>query len=102
MPDGGARRSCSANNAICEAARPVSALEGTRRRYVGEAMAAAHGNSVEHLTIVFEEAEDGWIAARIAETPAAISQGRSRDEARANVIEALQDLLGFVAARICP
>jgi predicted RNase H-like HicB family nuclease len=56
-------------------------------------MALAHGEDVEHLTILFEEAEDGWIAARIAEFPAAISQGRSHDEARANVIDALDDLL---------
>lgn len=60
---------------------------------VMNAMAVAHGDQVEHLTIVFEEAEDGWIAAQIAEVPAAISQGRSRDEARANVIDALHDLL---------
>lgn len=33
------------------------------------------------------------MAVRIAEMPAAISQGRSRDEARANVIDALHDLL---------
>lgn len=42
---------------------------------------------------MFEETEEGWIAVRIAETPAAISQGRSRDEARANVIDRAHDLL---------
>jgi predicted RNase H-like HicB family nuclease len=46
----------------------------------------------ETLTILYEEAEDGWIAARIEEVPAAISQGRTREEARANVISALHDL----------
>jgi predicted RNase H-like HicB family nuclease len=34
--------------------------------------------------------EDGWICAQIAEVPEAISQGRSLEEARANVTEALE------------
>ena len=59
---------------------------------VDYAMAVAHHEDTEHLTILYEEAEDGWIAARIEEFPGAISQGRTRDEARANVIEALRDL----------
>jgi predicted RNase H-like HicB family nuclease len=44
------------------------------------------------LTIVYEDAGDGWVSAQIAEVPAAISQGRTRAEARANVISALHDL----------
>jgi predicted RNase H-like HicB family nuclease len=56
-------------------------------------MAVAHGDQVEHLTILFEDAEDGWVAARIKEVPEAISQGRSHEEARANVIDAFHDLL---------
>jgi hypothetical protein len=55
-------------------------------------MAVAHHEQTEHLTIVYEEAENGWIAARIEQFPGAISQGRTREEARANVIEALRDL----------
>jgi hypothetical protein len=55
-------------------------------------MAVAHHEETERLTIFYEEAESGWIAARIEEYPAAISQGRSREEARANVISALRDL----------
>jgi hypothetical protein len=55
-------------------------------------MAIAHDEQMEQLTILYEEAEDGWIAARIEEVPGAISQGRSREEARANVIQALRDL----------
>jgi hypothetical protein len=46
----------------------------------------------EHLTIRFDDAGDGWFVATIAEEPAAISQGRTREEARANVIAALHDL----------
>jgi predicted RNase H-like HicB family nuclease len=56
-------------------------------------VAVAHGEQTEHLTILFDETDDGWVAARIAEVPAAISQGRTHDEARANVIDALHDLL---------
>ncbi len=45
------------------------------------------------LTIVFESGEDGWIIASIPEVPGAHSQGRTRDEARANVIDALRGIL---------
>jgi predicted RNase H-like HicB family nuclease len=41
-------------------------------------------------TIVYEEGEDGWIVASIPEVPGVFSQGRTRDEARANVLDALQ------------
>jgi predicted RNase H-like HicB family nuclease len=45
------------------------------------------------VTIVYEEGEDGWIVASIPEVPGALSQGRTRDEARANVIDALRGIL---------
>lgn len=57
-------------------------------------MAVTAQIDTEHdtLTIVYEDAGDGWVTAQIAEVPAAISQGRTRAEARANVISALHDL----------
>lgn len=45
------------------------------------------------LTIHYEDAGDGWIMAMIPEVPGAISQGRTREEARQNVIDALQTVL---------
>ena len=45
------------------------------------------------LTIVFEPDEDGWIVASIPEVPGANSQGRPREEARENVIDALHGIL---------
>jgi predicted RNase H-like HicB family nuclease len=46
------------------------------------------------LTIAYEEPdEDGWIVARVVEVPGAISQGRTREEARENVIDALRLML---------
>lgn len=42
------------------------------------------------LTIRYEAGDDGWIVASIPEVPGALSQGRSREEARANVIDALR------------
>jgi predicted RNase H-like HicB family nuclease len=45
------------------------------------------------LTIQFEDAGDGWIVAQIAEVPGAMSQGRTRAEARENVIDALRGIL---------
>jgi predicted RNase H-like HicB family nuclease len=41
-------------------------------------------------TIVYEEDGDGWIVASIPKVPGVFSQGRTRDEAHANVLDALQ------------
>lgn len=46
-----------------------------------------------HLTIVYEEGEDGWIVASVPEVPGVHSQGRTREDARANVIDALHGIL---------
>ena len=46
------------------------------------------------LTIAYEEPdEDGWIVARVVEVPGALSQGRTREEARDNVVDALRLML---------
>ena len=46
------------------------------------------------LTIVFEEPdEQGWIVASVIEVPGAMSQGRTREEARLNLIDALRLML---------
>jgi predicted RNase H-like HicB family nuclease len=45
------------------------------------------------LTIVFEPGEDGWIIASIPEVAGVHSQGRTREEARANVLDALRLML---------
>ncbi|MGH2365270.1 MAG: type II toxin-antitoxin system HicB family antitoxin [Chloroflexota bacterium] len=53
-------------------------------------------NSAQHLrlTITYDEPdEDGWIVARVVEVPGAVSQGRTAEEARANVIDALRLML---------
>ena len=42
------------------------------------------------MTIAYEDGGDGWIMARVLEVPAAVDQGRTRDEARANVLDALR------------
>lgn len=46
-----------------------------------------------HLTIRYEDVGDGWLTAQVAEVPGAISEGKTREEARANVIDALDVLL---------
>lgn len=43
------------------------------------------------LHVRFTDAGDGWITAQIVEVPAATSQGRTREEARANVLDALRE-----------
>jgi predicted RNase H-like HicB family nuclease len=45
------------------------------------------------LTIVYEDAGDGWVLARIPQVRGAISQGATREEARENVIDALREVL---------
>ena len=46
------------------------------------------------LTITYDEPdEEGWIVARVVEVPGAISQGRTREEARENVLDALRLML---------
>lgn len=46
------------------------------------------------MTIAYEEPDEGgWIVARIVEVPGALSQGRTRREARENVIDALRLML---------
>ena len=45
------------------------------------------------ITIVYEQGEEGWVVASIPEVSGAHSQGRTRVEARANVIDALRGIL---------
>jgi predicted RNase H-like HicB family nuclease len=46
------------------------------------------------FTIAFDPPdEDGWIVARVREVPGALSQGRTREEARENVLDALRTVL---------
>jgi predicted RNase H-like HicB family nuclease len=46
------------------------------------------------FTIAFDSPdEDGWIVAHVLEVPGAVSQGRTREEARDNVLDALQTVL---------
>lgn len=46
------------------------------------------------FTISFDRPdEDGWIVARVLEVPGALSQGRTREEARENVLDALSTVL---------
>lgn len=45
------------------------------------------------VTIVYEQGEEGWVIASIPEVPGAHSQGRTREEARTNVIDALRGIL---------
>jgi predicted RNase H-like HicB family nuclease len=49
------------------------------------------------LTIVYEPSEEGWILASIPGVPGVHTQGRTREEARANVIDALRLMLSPVS-----
>jgi predicted RNase H-like HicB family nuclease len=46
------------------------------------------------FTIAFDEPdEEGWVVARVLEVSGALSQGRTREEARENVLDALRTVL---------
>lgn len=65
----------------------VSSL-GLRTRYGFDMVASVD------FTISFDSPdEDGWIVARILEVPGAMSQGRTREEAKENVLDALRTVL---------
>ena len=48
---------------------------------------------LQGLTIIYEQGADGWWIATIPEIPGAFSQGRTKDEARENVLDALEELM---------
>lgn len=41
-----------------------------------------------HLTAIIEKSEDGWYVGQIEELPAAISQGKTVEELKVNLLEA--------------
>lgn len=45
------------------------------------------------FTIRYSDGGGGWVMAQVEEVPGAISQGRSREEARENVTDALRLML---------
>ncbi len=45
------------------------------------------------LRIEYEPGDEGWVIAQIPAVPGAMSQGRDREEARENVLDALKLLL---------
>lgn len=47
----------------------------------------------QELTIIYEQGQDGWWVATIPEIPGAFSQGRTKEEARENVVDAVAELM---------
>lgn len=45
------------------------------------------------LTAIIEQSSDGWYVGQIEEFPAAISQGKTIDELKKNLLDALQLIL---------
>lgn len=82
--------------------RPWSALSDAARGHGGWLGWTARGRAGTVLgmeasvdfTLAFEDPDEaGWIVARVLEVPGAISQGRTREEARENVLDALRTVL---------
>lgn len=49
--------------------------------------------TMRRYAVTLEPGEDGWIVAEVPSLPGCISQGRTRDEALANVKEAMEGYL---------
>lgn len=47
------------------------------------------------LTVVYQDAGDGWIMASVPELPEVMTQGATMDEARSMIRSALRDWLQF-------
>jgi len=43
-----------------------------------------------NLTLIVNETKDGWFIGQVAEIPEAMSQGKSLEELRKNIIDALK------------
>lgn len=48
---------------------------------------------MEKYTAIFEQGDDGWIVATCPEVPGAITQGRTMDEAREMLRDAVHEML---------
>ena len=48
---------------------------------------------MENLTAIYEHTEDGWWVVSVPEIPGAVSQGRTREEAREMIKDAVRMLL---------
>ena len=42
-----------------------------------------------HLTILYEEGDEGWIVSSIPEVPGVLSQGKTKEEAREMALDAV-------------
>ena len=74
------------------AAPPGSASQNPLHRAVGRYLVPMAA-SID-FTISFDPPdEQGWIVARVLEVPGAMSQGRTREEARENALDALRTVL---------
>ena len=67
-------------------------MDGESRRTTSDG-ANLDGVAKLDLTIVYEDGEEGWVIAQIPAVPGVLSQGRDREEARENVLDALALML---------
>jgi len=75
------------------AANPAAVLAASWTPHEPASTVSPMAASID-FTIAFEPPdEDGWIVARVLEVPGAMSQGRTRDEARENALDALSTVL---------
>ena len=84
-----------ADGVLAEAqAVAVKRVRGWRavQAVTGQAVATDDDGALK-LPVVLETDEDGWVVARCPTLPGCHSQGRTRDEALANIREAVTDYL---------
>ena len=74
---------------------PCCGLQGKDKACLGRITRYRFGMAASiDFTISFDSPDEGgWIVARVLEVPGALSQGRTREEARENVLDALSTVL---------
>ncbi len=55
---------------------------------------------MRNFTAVLQKTDDGWWAVTCLEIPGAISQGKTREEALANIEDAIRELLSYRRKKI--
>lgn len=77
-----------------EAARRMTdQIAKEKREQLGEARTRGPFKAEERYSLFFEEGEDGWWVASCPQVKGALSQGRTLDEARSNILDAMSLVL---------
>ena len=66
---------------------------GTGPPFTDAALRRYDTHMPSELTIIYERGSEGWWIASVPEVPSAFSQGKTKAEARENVLDAMAELM---------